>query len=484
MSNAISTPGTSPHLQIREIEAIFRRQQAHQYAVAQTSARERIAKLRRLHQAVLDHRIAIQEALWADFRKGPAEVDISETICVNSEIRYAIRNLSRWMRRRRMPVRLPLLTSSAEIQYEPKGVCLILGTWNFPFNITLIPLIGAVAAGNCAIIKPSEHAPHSSALIKKIVESCFPPEEVAVVEGEVETATHLLTLPFNHIFYTGSTAVGKVVMAAAAQHLTSVTLELGCKSTVVIDETADLDRAASRVAWMKCLNAGQTCIAPDYILVHERIHDAFLDKIRHYLTQFYGENPEYRAQNPDLAHAVHARRFAQAKSLLDDAVDRGARIAFGGYTDAATNYIDPTVLTDVPLGAAIWEEEIFATLLPVQRYSTLEQAIQLIQARNKPLALYIFSNRESNIRQLIEESRGGGVCINECGLQFFNPNLPFGGHNHSGIGHYHGEFSFREFSNPRSIARQNRFFATTDFFLPPYKGWVQRFFVNQLVKWL
>jgi aldehyde dehydrogenase (NAD+) len=466
------------------IESIFHRQQAHQYAVAQSTARERIAKLRRLHQAMLTYRVAIQEAMWADFRKGPAEVDISETVCVNSEIRHAIRNLRYWMQNRSVPVRLPLLTSSAEIRYEPKGVCLLIGAWNFPFNINLIPLTAAVAAGNCVIIKPSEHAPHSAALIKKIVEACFPPEEVAVIEGGVETSTRLLALPFNHIFYTGSTAVGKIVMEAAAKHLASVTLELGGKSPVIIDESADLDRAASRVAWLKCMNAGQTCIAPDYVLVQDSIHNAFLEKIKYYLRKFYGEQPEYRSQNPDLAHMVHERRFLQAKFLFDDAVTRGAQVAFGGYMDAATNYIDPTILTEVPSESAIWEEEIFAAILPVQRFRTLEQAINLVRARPKPLALYIFSNRQSNIDHIIRESRGGGVCINECALQFFNPDLPFGGHNHSGIGHYHGEHGFREFSNPRGITRQNRFLATTSFFLPPYSGGLKKFLLDQVVRWM
>ena len=466
------------------IDEIFRRQQQHQYVVARSTARERIAKLRRLHEAMLRHQEAIRAAMWADFRKPPHEVDISETICVNSEIRHAIRYLSSWMAPRSVGVRLPLLGSSAIVYHEPKGVCLILGPWNFPFNLNLIALVGAVAAGNCVILKPSEYAPNSSALIKKIVEECFPPEEVAVVEGDVAVAEHLLNLPFNHIFFTGSTAVGKIVMTAAAKHLASVTLELGGKSPVVVDETADLDRAASRIVWIKCLNGGQTCIAPDYVLVQESVLDQFIEKLKTWIRHFYGATPEARQQSPDLSRLIHDRHFQAVKNLLDDAVGRGAHVAFGGHTDAIDRYIEPTVLTAVPENAAIWEHEIFGPLLPVRPYHALGDALAYINAGAKPLALYLFSRREKHIRQFIAETRGGGVSINECALQFFNPELPFGGHNASGIGKYHGESGFMEFSNSRSVARQHSPVPTTNLFLPPYGSKLMNLFLRWLSRWL
>lgn len=466
------------------IDEIFRRQQQHQFLVARSTARQRIAKLRRLHDAMLRHQEATRAALWADFRKPPHEVDISETICVNSEIRHAIGHLSSWMKPRRVGVRLPLLGSSAKICYEPKGVCLIFGPWNFPFNLNLIALVGAVAAGNCVIIKPSEHAPHSSALIKKIVEECFSPEEIAVVEGDSALATQLLELPFNHIFFTGSTGVGKIVMAAAAKHLASVTLELGGKSPVVVDETADLDRAASRIAWLKCMNAAQTCIAPDYVLVHESVHDRLVEKLKFWLEKFYGATPEARRKTPDLARMIHDRHFQSVKGLLDNATGLGATVAFGGRTDAAERYIEPTILTGVPEAADIWQHEIFGPLLPIRTYSRLDDAIACINAGSKPLAFYIFSSREQHIRQFVAETRGGGVCINECGLQFFNPNLPFGGHNASGIGKYHGKSGFLEFSNARSVARQHSPVPTTIVFLPPYGSGLMNLTLRWLSRWL
>lgn len=484
MSDPKISPVEASSQQQNAIADIFHRQARNQFVVARSTARERRAKLRRLHATVLRHEEDIRAAMWADFRKSPHEVDISETICVNSEIRYAIRRLGAWMAPRRAGVRLPLIGSSATIRYEPKGLCLIIGTWNFPFNINLIPLVGAIAAGNCAIIKPSEHAPHSAAVLKKIVAACFSDDEVAVLEGEVDVAQRLLALPFNHIFFTGSPSIGKIVMAAAVQHLASVTLELGGKTPVLVDETADLDRAASRIAWIKCLNGGQTCIAPDYVLVHESVHDKLVEKLGHWIAKYYGATPEARQQTPDLSRSVHERQFHLVKNLLDDAMERGARTAFGGRTDAAERYIEPTVLTHVPSDAAIWSNEIFGLLLPLRSYRTLDEAIAYINADHKPLAFYIFSRRARDIEQFIAETRGGGVCINECALQFFNPELPFGGHNNSGIGKYHGKSGFLEFSNARSVARQHSPFPTTDVFLPPYGSWLMNLALGWMKRWL
>lgn len=467
-----------------DLESLFQRLLEHQPGVARSSARQRIAKLRRLHAAILRHRDDLKAAMHADFRKPPHEVDISETACVNGEIRHAIRHLSGWLTPRRVGVRTPLLGSSAEIRYEPKGVCLIMGPWNFPFNLNFIPLVAAVAAGNSVLIKPSEHAPKSARLIRQIIAECFPAEEVTVVEGDVEVAKQLLDLPFNHIFFTGSTAVGKLVMQAAARHLASVTLELGGKSPVIVDETADLDRAASRVAWIKGLNGGQTCIAPDYVLVQESVHDAFLPKLRYWLEKFYGHTPEARRQSPDLSRLIHDRQFQFVKGLLDDALQRGGQVAFGGHTVAEERYIEPTVLTGVPAEAQIWAHEIFGPLLPVSPYTRLDEAIASINAGPKPLAFYIFSRRERHIEQFISDTRGGGVCVNECALQFFNPELPFGGHNASGIGKYHGISGFYEFSNARSVARQHSPIPTTKVFLPPYGSRLMNLALDWIARWL
>lgn len=468
----------------KDLKALFQQQAQHQFEVARSTARERKAKLRRLHAAMLRHREALHTALWADFRKSPEEVDISEIATVNSEIRYVLRHLASWMAPKSVGVRLPLLGSSARIHYEPKGVCLIIAPSNFPVNLALMPLIAAVAAGNCAIIKPAENTPNTARLIRQIVSECFDEQEVAVVEGDGETAQQLLELPFNHIFFTGGPAVGKQVMAAAAKNLASVTLELGGKSPVIVDETADLDRAASRIVWLKCMNGGQICIAPDYVLVHESVHDAFVERCAYWIKEYYGDSPEARQASPDLCRMIHDRAFGFAKGLLDDATQRGAQVAFGGHTDAATRYLEPTVLTDVPEDAAIWEHEIFSSLLPVRRYRQLDEAIHYIRERPKPLALYLFSNRERHIREIIGETRSGGVCINECALHFFNPELPFGGQNNSGFGRYHGKYGFLEFSHARGIARQHSPYPTTNFFLPPYGSGVMKKMLDWLVRWL
>ncbi len=471
-------------LQHRTWADLFHRQRKHQYAVAHTSPRQRKEKLRRLHAALIRHRKAIQEATWADLRKPAIEADVTEIAAVTSEIRYAVRHLAHWMAPRPVGVRLPLIGSSAWIQCEPKGVCLILAPWNFPFNLCLIPLVSAVAAGNCAIVKPSEHAPHSARLIQTIVSECFPEEEAAVVTGDADVAKALLELPFDHIFFTGSPAIGQHVMAAAARHLSSVTLELGGKSPAVVDETADLDRAASRIAWLKSMNAGQICISPDYVLVHASVHDALAERLAHYLQRYYGATPEARQQSPDYARLVHDRHFAFVEGLLQDALQRGARVTFGGRTDAQERYIEPTVLTHVPDDAALWNAEIFGPLLPLRPYQTLSEATDYIAQRPKPLALYVFSRQRAHWEHVLQHTRSGGACINECGLQFFNPELPFGGQNHSGIGRYHGEWGFLEFSHTRAIARQHSPWPTTSLFLPPYRSALLRTAVGWLIRWL
>ncbi|MBX2892446.1 MAG: aldehyde dehydrogenase family protein [Saprospiraceae bacterium] len=471
---------TPPHsvLQEAEMRRVFELQQQHQYVVARTSARQRIAKLRRLHDTMLRFRREIEAAVWQDLRKSPTGTNISEVGVVNSEIRHAIRHLRSWTRPKRVGTPLVLLGTSSKIVHEPKGVCLVLSPWNFPFNLTLSPIVSAVAAGNCVVVKPSEYTPASTAVMRDILAACFPPEEVALFEGGAEVAQALLRLPFNHVFFTGSPAVGKIVMREASNHLASVTLELGGKNPTIVDETADIDKAADKIAWLKGMNAGQSCIAPDYVLAHENIHDRLVETVAAKLKQFYGDTAEARQASPDLCRIVHERHFARLKTLLDDAIQRGARVAFGGKTDAATRYVEPTVLTHVPEEAAIWQEETFGPILLVRPYQVLEETIAYINARPRPLAMYLWSSSRQHIQYILAETRNGDVTINDCGAHFYNPNLPFGGINNSGIGKTHGEFGFLEFSNARGILRQNRILPITSFFMPPYRKH------NRLVKWM
>ncbi len=464
----------------QEIRRIFEAQRANQQAMAQTTARERIARLRRLQKALMQYRQEIRDALYKDFQKPPIEVDLTEIYIITSEIKHTIRNLKRWMKPQSVGTPLPLLGSRSYIQYQPKGVVLIIAPWNFPVNLIFAPLVSAIAAGNCAILKPSENTPHSSAIMRKIVKEAFPEDEVALVEGAVETSKALLELPFNHIFFTGSPAVGKIVMQAAAKHLTSVTLELGGKSPTIVDETADIDKAAARIAWGKHVNMGQTCIAPDYLLVHESRKEELLKKIEQQLKASYGEDPQ---QSADYPRIVNRRHFERINTSLQEALGHGARAVTGGKAEEAGRYIAPTIVTNVDQDARLMTEEIFGPVLPAISFRNLEEAIGIINSREKPLALYIFSKSRRNISKIMNHTRSGTACINHTLLQFNNHYLPFGGDNNSGIGKSHGWYGFEAFSNARAVFKQVWPFGTGDLLKPPYTGWKQKL-ADWTLRWL
>lgn len=443
---------------------IFEAQRAHQFAIGVTTAKERIAKLKRLKTAVeVTYRAEIHEALRKDFGKPAPEVDMTEIYPVVSEIKHAISHLDSWMENKYVKTPLSLLGASSYIKYEPKGVCLILAPWNFPLNLMFGPLASAMAAGNTAVLKPSEFTPHISGLMKKIVQALFVENEVCLVEGGPETSKALLALPFNHIFFTGSTAVGKMVMAAAAKNLASVTLELGGKSPTIVDETANVSLAVKRIALAKCTNAGQVCIAPDYVLVHESKKEELVAAFRQTFKDFFGDNAE---TNPEFTRIVNERHVARLHGYLQEAALKGATI-LGGRTNIETSYVEPTLVTDVPADCALMQEEIFGPILPVISYSNLEEVIQLINGKEKPLALYIFSNSDKNINKIISETRAGGTCVNHNAIHFYNTNLPFGGSNASGIGKAHGFFGFESFSNARGVYRQH-LPGAIDFLKPPF----------------
>jgi len=448
-----------------EIERIFNLQQAHQFSVAKATARERKEKLKRLHKAVLARKQDLRDAMYADFRKHASEVDLTEIYPVTSEIKHAVRHLSKWMRPHRVKTPISMLGSSSHIHYEPKGVVLIISPWNFPANLTFGPLVAAIAAGNCVMIKPSEVTAHTSAVMKSIIDDIFEENEVAVVEGGVATSQAVLAQPFNHIFFTGSPQIGKVVMEAAAKHLASVTLELGGKSPTIVDETANVSMAAKRVAWAKLTNNGQICIAPDYLFVHESKQDEFLAKFRETVEAFYGEDAQ---KSDSYARIANNRHFQRISSYLDDAKEKGATVAYGGRTDGNEDYIEPTLLTDVDPSSAIMTEEIFGPVLPVQTFKSLDEPIAMINSKEKPLALYIYSKSNRNIEHVIQSTRAGGTAINHSAVHFFNNNLPFGGSNNSGIGKGHGFFGFEAFSNPRGVFKQWSPFSALDLMTAPY----------------
>ena len=454
-----------------ELEALFARQQAARWRVAATSADQRKAKLRALLAALMAHRAEAHAALWADFRKAPAEVDLTELYPVICELKDALRHLSRWMKPRRVPTPIGLFGSAGTIVHEPKGLTLIISPWNYPIYLTLGPLVSAIAAGNCAVIKPSEFTPHTTAFLQKLLAGLFPEEEVALVEGDADAATALLALPFDHIFFTGSPAVGKVVMRAAAEHLSSVTLELGGKSPVLVAADANLKETARKIAWGKFMNAGQTCVAPDYVLVHERVHDALVEELKRVLVGFYGPDATDRQASPDLASIINDRHFTRLQALLSGSA---AQIAFGGETDATSRYVSPTVLTDVDPAAGIMQEEIFGPLLPILKVPDMDAAVAYVNARPKPLALYVFSDSRQTAEALVARTTAGGGCINDTVLHFIHTGLPTGGVNNSGFGKAHGIHGFEAFSNARGILRQRTRFSAIQLMYPPYTGFVRR----------
>lgn len=442
-----------------DIERIYAKQRQNRDAVAATSAEQRIEKLRRLRAAMFAHRQELYEALYADYQKPPAEVDLSEIYPVVSEAQHAIRHLRGWMRPRRVATPLALFGSRSRIVHEAKGVVLIISPWNFPVNLTLGPLVSAIAAGNCVMIKPSEMTPHTSACMKRIVAGVFDEQEAAVIEGDSHIAEALLKKKWDHIFFTGSPAVGRVVMKAAAEHLTPVTLELGGKSPVIVDRTANLDEAARKIAWGKFLNSGQICIAPDYLLVDEAIREPFIEKLR-------------AAIAPDTGVIVNQRHVSRIKRLFDDAVSGGAEVVTGGAFDQRA--ITPTLLTNVNPDSPVMQEEIFGPLLPVISYRTIDEALGVIAAREKPLVLYLFSRSRKVIDDVIRRTTAGGTAINDTLVHFYQLNLPFGGVGESGVGKAHGQFGFEAFSNARGIFEQPTRFSAIQMLYPPYTNFKKK----------
>ena len=434
-------------------EEVFRSQREAFRREGAPSREARRERLQRLARSMRSRSGEIERALAADFGKPAAETRLTEILIVAAEAAYARRRLRRWMRPRRLATGLLAAGSRAEIRREPRGVCLILSPWNYPFQLAIGPLVSAIAAGNRVVVKPSEMAPHTSEFLASFVADLFPPEEAAVVEGDAGIARELLACPFDHVFFTGSSAVGKAVMTAAARNLSSVTLELGGKSPAIVDAHADLGRAARRLAWGKFLNAGQTCVAPDYVLAHASIAGELAAKIRESVLSLYGADPRRSA---DYCRLIDARHFERVARLADEAVAAGATMAAGGRRDPAERYIEPTILTGVRSDMAIMREEIFGPVLPVIAYRTDDEARGIVRALPDPLALYLFSRRESWIEEMIAALPSGDAVINDTVAHFANPRLPFGGVGASGMGSAHGEAGFASFSHERTVLRQPR----------------------------
>ena len=462
------------------INKVFSEQQKHALELRKSTYKERLAILKRFETVFNNSHDKLYAAANADYGKTEAEVDLTEIFAIRTELAHIKSNLKRWMRPKKVLPTLSTFGTSSKIMFEPKGVCLVISPWNYPYNLTFGPMLTAIAAGNTVMIKPSELTPNMSALMRELVEETFEKHEVAIFEGDYKVSEHLTSLPFDHIFFTGSPGVGKIVMAAAAKHLTSVTLELGGKSPTIVDETANLKKAARNTMWGKFTNNGQTCIAPDYLFVHESVKDTFVELLKENIQSLYGDKETIKA-NPDYCRIVNARHFERVNGLLNNAVEKGASLINGGMTDSDQNFIAPTVLDNVAQDSKILEEEIFGPLLPVMTYTNLDEVISYINAKPKPLALYIYSSNNSNIDKVLTETSSGDAVINHNMLQFLHPNLPFGGVNNSGIGKAHADYGFKAFSHERSVLRDR--FSTTHMFYPPYTPKVKKM-IKQTIKLL
>lgn len=443
---------------------------------------ERASRLKIIRTWIKANQTQIRAALANDFGKPAAETDLSEVYPVISEINHCLKNLEKWMAPTSVSTPLTMLGTKGKLFFEPKGRSLIIAPWNYPFNLAIEPLISALAAGCTAIIKPSELTPHTAALLEKMISELFAPSEVAVIQGEIEVSQELLKLPFDHIFFTGSPAVGKIVMRAAAEHLTSVTLELGGKSPVIIDQNTDLHDAAEKILWGKFVNCGQTCIAPDYILAHESVLAELMMELKLGLQKMYDTEYKGIEESADLARIVNKKHFDRLMDYLADAEQRGASITFGGNSNAPTHYIEPTILTNVDDSMKIMQEEIFGPLLPIRTFQKLDEAIDYINSKPKPLALYYFGNEKTRQQLVIAETSSGNAVINDCVLHYSHPNLPFGGVNNSGIGKAHGHFGFLEFSNQKGVLKQRIGMTNISMLRPPY-GFRTKQLISSLIKW-
>ncbi|SEM11543.1 aldehyde dehydrogenase (NAD+) [Mesobacillus persicus] len=413
----------------------------------------RLEALEKLRSAVRDYEKPLMEALRSDLNKSEFDAYTTEIMIVLEEIKFTINHLKSWAKPRKVKTPITHIGSASYIYPEPYGVALIIAPWNYPFQLAVAPLIGAIAAGNCAVIKPSELTPNTSEVFAQLIAETFPEEFIAVVQGGVETSQVLLEEKFDYIFFTGSVPVGKVIMEAAAKNLTPVTLELGGKSPCIVHEDANLKLAAKRIAWGKFVNAGQTCVAPDYLYLHKRIRDPFIELFKDAIKELYGNTP---LENPDFTRIVSERHFNRLKTFLDN-----GKVLIGGSSNPERLRIEPTVLTEINWGDAVMEDEIFGPILPILEYENLAEAIEGIDNHPKPLALYLFSENDDIQTKVLNQVTFGGGCINDTVYHLGSPHLPFGGVGTSGIGAYHGKGSFDTFSHEKSVLKQ-----TTKFDLP------------------
>jgi aldehyde dehydrogenase (NAD+) len=453
------------------IDAAFTAQKAYALKLRKSTCAQRLEVLARFEKVFKASYDKIYASAAADFGKPEAEVDIAEIMIVLSELSHIRKKLKGWMKPVSVRTSMTMLGTSSKIITEPKGTSLVISPWNYPFNLTFGPMMSAIAAGNPVILKPSEMTPNMSRVIAEIVSEAFRPEEVSLFEGDAAVSAYLTSLPFDHIFFTGSPAVGKHVMAAAAKNLTSVTLELGGKSPVIVDKSADIKKTARSVSFGKFSNNGQTCIAPDYLFVHESIKDALVAELKSCIARQYGEGSDAQG-NGDYCQVVNQGHHSRISGLLSDALANGAQVISGGQVDDGDRFIAPTLIEGMADSSRIMDEEIFGPVLPIKTFSDLGNVIDYVNSKPKPLALYVFARDKAAINKVLEETSAGDTCINQTVMHFVHPNLPFGGVNNSGIGKSGGEWGFKAFSHERSVLQDK--FGSGHMMHPPYTPKVKK----------
>ena len=444
---------------MQDISSVISKQRSFFESGQTMNVRYRISYLKKLGAAIHLHEKDILEALHKDLNKAPFEAYATEVGIVLEELSFILKHIKSWAKPKRVTTSITNYLASSKIYSEPYGIALVMSPWNYPFQLTLAPVIGAIAAGNCVVVKPSNYSPNTSSIIELILKEVFPEKYVATILGGREANQSLLEQKFDYILFTGSVAVGKLVMGAAAKHLTPVTLELGGKSPCIVDETANLEIAARRIIWGKYVNAGQTCVAPDYLLVHHTVKAALIEKMKAYIVKFYGNDGTYK----ELPKIINEKHFNRLLGLIE-----GEQIITGGVSMKETNQITPTILDHITWDSKIMQEEIFGPILPVIEYSDLDEMMNIINHRPKPLALYFFTQSKERENKILKGISFGGGCINDTIMHLASSYSPFGGVGESGMGGYHGKASFDTFSHHKSILNKSTKF-DMPLRYPPYK---------------
>jgi aldehyde dehydrogenase (NAD+) len=459
-----------------QINQLFSLQKNYHSILKNTDSAYRISKLQAFKKVILENQVEIENALIEDFGKSRVETNLTEILPVISMINNYSKNLKKWMKRKYIYSGPLFFGTKSSVSFQAKGNCLVISPWNYPFQLAIYPLLTAFSAGNSVILKPSEFTPATNKIIIKIIKLVFKTEEVSVIEGAVDASNLLLEKPFNHIFFTGSTPVGKIIMEKASKHLASVALELGGKSPVILDDEYSIEKAAMNIAWGKHVNSGQTCVAPDYVFVPANNRVEFVERYIESIEQMYGQNFE---TNPDYCKIISSKHAERLKKMINEAIEKGATLEYGGEL-YPNGKLQPTLLTSVTDDMSIMKEEIFGPVLPIFDYNNLDDVISYINRNDNPLALYVYSNSKDTQNKFLEQTNSGGINFNESLLHVGNPKLPFGGAGKSGIGRYHDHYGFEEMSNIRSVMHR-KFNSGLSFFYPPYTSLKKRV-VDQVLK--